>query len=38
MNVIRTLGAALARAGRAKESEALLARLAPEDRDCDLAC
>lgn len=38
MNVIRALGAALAGAGRAKESEALLARLAPEDRDCDLAC
>lgn len=38
MNVIRALGTALARAGRAKESEALLARLAPEDRDCDFAC
>ncbi len=37
-NVIRTLGAALARAGRGQESEALLARLAPEDRDCDVAC
>jgi len=37
-NVIRTLGAALARAGRGQESEALLAQLAPEDRDCDVAC
>ncbi|MBU3694447.1 MAG: tetratricopeptide repeat protein [Rhodocyclaceae bacterium] len=37
-NVIRALGSALAKAGRGSESEALLARLAPEDRDCDLAC
>jgi len=37
-NVIRSLGAALARAGRGQESEALLAQLAPEDRDCDVAC
>jgi len=37
-NVIRSLGAALARAGRGQESEALLAQLAPEDRDCDIAC
>jgi len=37
-NVIRALGAALARVGRGNESEALLARLAPEDRDCDFAC
>jgi len=37
-NVIRSLGAALARAGRGQESEAMLARLAPEDRDCDIAC
>lgn len=37
-NIIRALGAALAQAGRGKESEALLARLAPEDRDCDLSC
>lgn len=37
-NIIRALGSALAKAGRGKESEALLARLAPEDRDCDLAC
>ncbi|MCF8192118.1 MAG: trypsin-like peptidase domain-containing protein [Burkholderiales bacterium] len=37
-NVIRSLGAALARAGRGPESEAVLAQLAPEDRDCDVAC
>jgi len=37
-NVIRALGNALAKAGRGKESEALLAKLAPEDRDCDLSC
>jgi hypothetical protein len=37
-NVIRALGAVLAQAGRAQESEALLARLAPEDRDCSLGC
>jgi len=37
-NVIRALGGALAKAGRGKESEAMLAKLAPEDRDCDLAC
>ncbi len=37
-NVIRALGGALAKAGRGKESEAVLAKLAPEDRDCDLAC
>ena len=37
-NVIRALGGALAKVGRGKESEALLAKLAPEDRDCDLSC
>lgn len=37
-NVIRALGTTLAKAGRGPESEALLARLAPEDRDCDLSC
>lgn len=37
-NVIRALGGALAKAGRGKESEALLAKLVPEDRDCDLSC
>ena len=37
-NVIRALGGALAKAGRGKESEAMLAKLAPEDRDCELSC
>lgn len=37
-NVIRELGSALAAVGDKQASEALFARLAPEDRDCELAC